>query len=192
MVRVAIIGASGYTGAESIRILLRHHEAEPTYLTALPEECGPAEEVFPEFRGRCDLPIEPLDFDKLAGAADVALCCLPHKVSMQFVPKLLAAGVKVIDFSADYRLKDVDVYEKYYQPHTDVDKPPPSSCSCGRGRTKSVACWSTWKPFIEPATLPFSPMRFDPATFNPSRLMFRLYRDGRPSPWALVPRMACV
>ena len=121
MVRVAIIGASGYTGAESIRILLRHHEAEPTYLTALPEECGPAEEVFPEFRGRCDLPIEPLDFDKLAGAADVALCCLPHKVSMQFVPKLLAAGVKVIDFSADYRLKDVDVYEKYYQPHTDVD-----------------------------------------------------------------------
>jgi len=49
----------------------------------------------------------------------VALCCLPHKVSMGFVPKLLDAGVKVIDFSADYRLKDVNVYEKYYQKHTD-------------------------------------------------------------------------
>ena len=121
MIRVAIIGASGYTGAESIRILFRHAEAELTYLTALPEECGPAEEVFPEFRGRCDLPIEPLDLDKLSQSADVALCCLPHKVSMGFVPKLLDAGVKVIDFSADYRLKDVDVYEKFYQKHTDTD-----------------------------------------------------------------------
>jgi N-acetyl-gamma-glutamyl-phosphate reductase len=121
MIRVAIIGASGYTGAESIRILFRHSEAELTYLTALPEECGPAEEVFPQFRGRCELPIEPLDLDKLAEKADVALCCLPHKVSMGFVPKLLAAGVKVIDFSADYRLKDVEVYEKYYQvEHTDT------------------------------------------------------------------------
>jgi N-acetyl-gamma-glutamyl-phosphate reductase len=119
MIRVAIIGASGYTGAESIRILFRHSEAELTYLTALPEECGPVEEVFPEFRGRCGLAVEPLDLDKLAASADVALCCLPHKVSMGFVPKLLDAGVKVIDFSADYRIKDVAVYEKYYQPHTD-------------------------------------------------------------------------
>ena len=119
MIRVAIIGASGYTGAESIRILFRHSQAELTYLTALPEECGSVEEVFPEFRGRCALAIEPLDLDKLSQLADVALCCLPHKVSMGFVPKLLDAGVKVIDFSADYRIKDVAVYEKFYQPHTD-------------------------------------------------------------------------
>lgn len=121
MVRVAIIGASGYTGAESIRILLRHHEAKLTYLTALPEECGPAEEVFPEFRGRCTLPIEPLSLEKLSELADVALCCLPHKVSMQFVPELLRAGVKVVDFSADYRIKDVTVYERFYNVvHTDA------------------------------------------------------------------------
>jgi N-acetyl-gamma-glutamyl-phosphate reductase len=121
MIRVAIIGASGYTGAESIRILLRHREAEATYLTALAEECGPVEEMFPEFRGRCELPVEPLDLGKLAETADVALCCLPHKVSMGFVPKLLAAGVKVIDFSADYRLRDVDVYQQFYQvEHTDT------------------------------------------------------------------------
>lgn len=121
MVRVAIIGASGYTGAESIRIILGHSEARLTYLTALPEECGAVEDVFPQFKGRCDLEIEPLDMDEISGVADVALCCLPHKVSMGFVPKLLEAGLKVVDFSADYRLKDTEVYEKFYQvKHTDT------------------------------------------------------------------------
>ena len=122
MVRVAIIGASGYTGAEAVEILVRHGEARVSYLTALPEECGRFDEVFPQFKGRCDLEIEPLDLDKLADSADVALCCLPHKVSMGFVPKLLAAGVKVVDFSADYRIKDAGVYEQFYQvEHTDPD-----------------------------------------------------------------------
>ena len=121
MIQAAIIGASGYTGSESIRILLQHSEAELTYLTALPEECGAVEDVFPQFKGRCALQIEPLDLDKLSELADVALCCLPHKVSMGFVPKLLDAGLKVIDFSADYRIKDVAVYEKYYVKHTDTE-----------------------------------------------------------------------
>jgi N-acetyl-gamma-glutamyl-phosphate reductase len=121
MIRVAIIGASGYTGAESIEILLKHGEAGLTYLTALPEECGIVDELFPQFKGRCGLAIEPLDMDKLTDLADVALCCLPHKVSMGFVPKLLEAGLKVIDFSADYRIKDVTVYEKYYVKHTDTE-----------------------------------------------------------------------
>ena len=121
MIRVAIIGASGYTGLESIEIILHHSQAEVTYLTALPEECGPAGDMFGRLKGRCELDIEPLDFGKLSSSADVALCCLPHKVSMGFVPKLLDAGVKVIDFSADYRLKDVGVYEEFYQvKHTDT------------------------------------------------------------------------
>ncbi|MDH4201998.1 MAG: N-acetyl-gamma-glutamyl-phosphate reductase [Phycisphaerae bacterium] len=121
MIRVAIIGASGYTGVESIEIILRHPQAEVTYLTALPEECGHVAATFGQLAGRLDMMIEPLDLDILASKADVALCCLPHKVSMGFVPKLLATGVKVIDFSADYRIKDVAVYEEYYQPHTDKD-----------------------------------------------------------------------
>ncbi len=121
MVRVAIIGASGYTGAESIRIILRHSEAELVCLTALPAECGAVEDVFGQFKGRCNLQIGQLDLDKLADIADVALCCLPHKISMEFVPKLLDAGLKVIDFSADYRLKDPKVYEKFYDvKHTDT------------------------------------------------------------------------
>ena len=121
MVRVAIIGASGYTGVESIEIILRHPQAEVTYLTALPEECGHVADTFGQLAGRLDMMIEPLDLDLLASKANVALCCLPHKVSMGFVPKLLATGVKVIDFSADYRLKDVDLYEKFYVPHSDKD-----------------------------------------------------------------------
>ncbi|MCJ7778940.1 MAG: N-acetyl-gamma-glutamyl-phosphate reductase, partial [Sedimentisphaerales bacterium] len=116
------IGASGYTGAESIENLLRHNQAELVYLTALPEECGIASDVFPQFKGRCNLQIEPLDLDKLTDLADAALCCLPHKISMGFVPKLLDAGLKVIDFSADYRLKSAAVYEKFYQvKHTDTN-----------------------------------------------------------------------
>jgi N-acetyl-gamma-glutamyl-phosphate reductase len=114
MIRVAVIGATGYTGAESIEIILRHGEAELVYLSALPEECGAVDEVFPQFRGRCGMKIELLDIDKLAGLADVVLCCLPHKVSMGFVPKMLDAGLKVIDFSADYRLKDAGIYERFY------------------------------------------------------------------------------
>jgi N-acetyl-gamma-glutamyl-phosphate reductase len=121
MLKVAIIGASGYTGADSIEILLRHRDAKAVYLTALPEECGKLSDTFGQFKGRCELDIEPLDLKKLGKVADVALCCLPHKVSMEFVPKLLEAGVKVIDFSADYRLKDTAIYEKFYQvKHTDT------------------------------------------------------------------------
>jgi N-acetyl-gamma-glutamyl-phosphate reductase len=121
MIRVAIIGASGYTGAESIEILLRHPEAKLTYLSALPEECGKVSDMFGRFKGRCEMQVEPLNLDKLASLADVALCCLPHKVSMGFVPKILGAGLKVIDFSADYRIKDAALYEKFYGvKHTDT------------------------------------------------------------------------
>lgn len=122
MLRVAIIGATGYTAKETIDILLRHEQAEVTYLTALPDECGHVADVFPAVRGRLDLPVEPVDIKKLANVADVALCCLPHRVSMGFVPSLLDAGVKVVDFSADYRISDVGIYEATYGvEHVDKD-----------------------------------------------------------------------
>ena len=89
MVKVAIIGASGYTGAESIRIILGHSEAKVTYLSALPEECGQVQDIFPQFKGRCNLPIEPLDLDKLATLADVALCCLRTKFRWDLCPNFL-------------------------------------------------------------------------------------------------------
>jgi N-acetyl-gamma-glutamyl-phosphate reductase len=118
MIRVAIIGGSSYTGVESIEILLRHPQAKVTYLTAQ-SDCGHAADIYPQLRGRIDMEFEPLNIAKLASLADVALCCLPHKVSMSTVPQLLSAGLKVVDFSADYRIKDVAVYEKFYEPHID-------------------------------------------------------------------------
>lgn len=118
MIRVAIIGGSSYTGVEAIEILLRHPQAEITYLTAQ-SDVGQAADIYGQLRGRIDMAFEPLDIDKLASLADVALCCLPHKVSMSMVPKMLEAGLKVVDFSADYRIRDAALYEKYYVPHTD-------------------------------------------------------------------------
>lgn len=122
MVKVAIIGATGYTAVESIHILLRHEQTQITYLTALPEECGPITEIFPALKGRLDLTVEPVDLNKLSELADLALCCLPHRISMQFVPQLLSTGVKVVDFSADYRIHDAALYEQVYQvKHIDKD-----------------------------------------------------------------------
>ncbi len=119
MIKVGIIGASGYTGEEAINILLRHKYAEITALTALPEECGQLGDIFPSLKSRINIAIEPLDMPTFTKKVDIVLCCLPHKISMGFVPKLLGAGLKVIDFSADYRLKDPAIYEKYYVKHTD-------------------------------------------------------------------------
>jgi N-acetyl-gamma-glutamyl-phosphate reductase len=122
MIRVAIIGATGYTASEALAILLRHDGVKVTYLTALPEECGPIETIFPQLRGRIGLPVEPFDMGKAAELADVVLCCLPHKVSMGLVPKILSAGLKVVDFSADYRLRDIRIYEAFYKvQHTDPE-----------------------------------------------------------------------
>ncbi|MCH7916429.1 MAG: N-acetyl-gamma-glutamyl-phosphate reductase [Planctomycetes bacterium] len=113
MVRVAIVGASGYTGAESVEILLGHPQAELTYLTGR-QHCGPLSDLFGRFKGRVPIDVEPLDLSMLADRADVVFCCLPHTTSMACVPQLLAAGCKVIDFSADYRLRDAAVYEQTY------------------------------------------------------------------------------
>ena len=119
MIKVAIIGATGYTGIDAIEIILRHPNASLVYLSASSSASVPVAKVHPRLVGRCELDIEPFDIGKLAKAADVALCCLPHKVSMEYVPLMLEAGLKVVDLSADYRLKDIGVYEKYYAKHTD-------------------------------------------------------------------------
>jgi len=119
MLRMGIIGATGYTAQEALKIFLRHGRLQVTALTALPEQCGPLGQIFPALQGQIDLDVVPLDMADFCSKVDAAFCCLPHKVAMQFVPKLLQAGLKVIDFSADYRLRDVKVYKKYYTDHTD-------------------------------------------------------------------------
>ncbi len=118
-IRVAIVGATGYTSLECIRWLLRHPHAHITWLASRKAE-QPISDLFPELLGRLDLPISPFDPAAIARHADVALLCLPHLTAMEHVPPLLAAGVRVIDLSADYRLKDTAVYEKWYK-HAHVD-----------------------------------------------------------------------
>ncbi len=119
MIRVAILGATGYTAYELMRLLLRHPQARITVVTSR-SETSHISQVHPALFGRLDLRLENASPEDLAARADVCFCCLPHVASMETVPKLLSAGLKVIDLSADYRLKDPGVYETWYKHvHTD-------------------------------------------------------------------------
>ena len=118
--RVAIIGATGYTALELIRILLRHPNVDITVATTRQEDAPQLSEIHPSLRNRIDLACTLLDPQEIAQTADVAFTCLPHTASMEAIPKLLAENVKVIDLSADYRLVDPEVYEQWYgHVHTD-------------------------------------------------------------------------
>src|SRR5262245_5344842 len=122
MTRVAILGGTGYTALELLKILLRHPHAEVTALTSR-TETGHIADVHPSLAGRLDLRLENLSPEQLAERAEVVFGCLPHVASMETVPKLLDAGLKVIDLSADYRLHDAGVYEKWYgHAHTDAGR----------------------------------------------------------------------
>ncbi|MCA9248183.1 MAG: N-acetyl-gamma-glutamyl-phosphate reductase [Planctomycetales bacterium] len=114
MIRVAILGATGYTALELIQILLRHPEAEITALTSRQEGNPPISSIHPQLTARIDMPLESLSYDEVADRADCVFSCLPHGASAEAVAPLLAAGCKVIDFSADYRLDTLEVFEQWY------------------------------------------------------------------------------
>ncbi len=118
MLKVAVVGASGYTGVELLRILVGHPEVEICCVTSRQHEGLPINEVFPSLTGFCELVCESLDVDVIAKRVDLVFTALPHKSAMEVVPGFLAAGCKVIDLSADYRLKDRAVYEQWYQTHS--------------------------------------------------------------------------
>jgi len=118
MLRVGIVGASGYTGSELIRLLITHTEqVELTCITSRTLAGQRVDRVQPNLRGLVDLEFQDLDIDEVSDKADIVFLGLPHGSSMDFAPKFLDLGVKVIDFSADYRLKSAEVYEKAYQEH---------------------------------------------------------------------------
>lgn len=119
MVRVAVIGGTGYTALEVMRLLQRHPHAEITVVTSR-SETGMVASVHPSLTNQVDLSFTNPSIDELSELADVAFCCLPHVASMESIPGLLAAGLKVVDLSADYRLNDPGIYEKWYgHVHTD-------------------------------------------------------------------------
>ncbi len=111
--KVGIMGATGYTGCELIRILLRHPEVEIDALSAKIEKPEKLSALFPEFKGKVDLDCGDWGPEKM-GDCEVVFLALPHTVSMQFAPQLLNMGKSVIDLSADYRIKSVSVYKRYY------------------------------------------------------------------------------
>jgi len=118
--RVAIVGPTGYTGYWLIELLLRHPSAELTYLASAREELPSIADEFPALRGRCEMQCEPIDAKAISEAADVAFLALPHLAAMAHAPALLEAGLRVIDLSADYRLRDAERYEAVYKtPHND-------------------------------------------------------------------------
>ena len=114
MVKVAVLGATGYTALEAIKILLRHPEAEIVAVTSRQEGKTPISSVHPSLVGRLDLPLEDLSPDEVGKRADCVFGCLPHCASAEILPKVLAAGAKVVDFSADYRLDDAATYLEWY------------------------------------------------------------------------------
>ena len=113
MTRVAIMGATGYTALELIKLLLRHPEAKITALTSRQSQES-ISSVHPALTQRLDLPLESLSTEQLADRADCVFSCLPHAASAASVAPLVDAGVRVVDFSADYRLRDVATYEAWY------------------------------------------------------------------------------
>ncbi|WP_145354999.1 N-acetyl-gamma-glutamyl-phosphate reductase [Roseimaritima multifibrata] len=114
MIRVGIIGATGYTAFEAIRLIQGHPQAEVTAVTSRGDEGKSIVEVHPALRGSIDLPLSLADPAVLAQQCDVAFCCLPHAASAESVRSLREVGLRVIDLSADFRLREVSVYEEWY------------------------------------------------------------------------------
>lgn len=116
-IKCAVVGATGYTGVELIKILLNHPKFDLVYLGGSQE--GRIDEVFEGLDTICNLTIKKADPKEIARSCDLAFLALPHKTSMKFAKELLDLGVKVVDLSADYRL-ELENYEKYYTKHEDI------------------------------------------------------------------------
>lgn len=118
MIRIGIVGATGYAGAELVRILSGHPDVSLTVLTSRQYTGQPFEKIYPAFKDLIGLNCEAYDADQICSQTDVIFLALPHKLPMAFAPDLLKNGKKVIDLSADFRFSDPAKYEAVYQPHT--------------------------------------------------------------------------
>ena len=118
-INVGIIGVSGYTGLELVKMLINH----PTFnLNYVANSSGGTtiNELHPSLSGVCELEVQKADVQDCAASCELVFLAVPHKTAMAFVKPFMKLGTKIVDFSADYRLTQ-DVYEEYYCPHTDVE-----------------------------------------------------------------------
>ena len=122
MIRVGVVGATGYTALELLKLLIPHPEVEIVALTSRQEGRPHISNVHRSLTNQLDLHLEQLTAAQLAEQCDCVFSCLPHAASAKIVAQLLAAGTRVVDFSADYRLNDLELYESWY----DTKHPDPS------------------------------------------------------------------
>lgn len=115
MIRVGVLGATGYAGAELVRLLTMHKNTEITMLASKSFAGQKFSEVYPSMVGVCDIVLEEADADKAAEKCDVVFTALPHGVSHEVIASLYAKGLKVIDLSGDFRYNDIKVYEQWYK-----------------------------------------------------------------------------
>jgi N-acetyl-gamma-glutamyl-phosphate reductase len=111
--KVAIVGASGYSGQELIRLLLRHPHVEITHFTSRQYAGKAVADIFPRFRGQIDATFVEPNVERID--ADVVFLALPHGAAVEYAPALLRKGIKVLDLSADFRLKSAAVYQEFYE-----------------------------------------------------------------------------
>lgn len=114
MIKVGIIGGTGYTGIGLVGILLRHPEAEIEWITSETYKGKKLSDVYPHLSGLTDLVCQKPDIKGLVGKVDIVFSCLPHAKIMEVAKDIISAGKKLIDVSADFRLKDVKTFEKWY------------------------------------------------------------------------------
>ena len=113
VIAVGIVGGTGYTGVELLRLLLRHSQVQVRLLTSRTEAGKRVADMFPNLRGHTDLEFSDLDIEQLK-QCDVVFFATPHGVAMKHAEALVEAGTKVIDLAADFRLQDLTQFEKWY------------------------------------------------------------------------------
>ncbi len=118
MKKIAIIGASGYTGGELLRILAGHPGMDVSVITSREHQGKPLGEVFPHLSGCCNLVFEPPDYRVIRDRVDAAFTALPHQASMAAVAELVTSGIPIVDLSADFRFTDAGTYAAHYAVHS--------------------------------------------------------------------------
>lgn len=126
MIKVGIIGATGYTGAELIRSILSHPEMELSYIAAASTAGEKFSNLYPGYTGKVDLVVQKYDIaDMKKMSLDVMFIALPHGHSMNIVPELYKTGIKIVDLGADFRLKNVEDFKEWYKTdHTAIETIP--------------------------------------------------------------------
>lgn len=146
MIPVAIMGGSGYTGVELMRLIAGHPELELVAVSSGQFKGQAVDQVFGALEGAVNLSFVDHDARALAQGAALVFLAVPHKAAMAAAPDLLAAGAKVVDLSADFRIHDVAVYEKWYAPTARPSFWPRRCTACPSStgtRSRAHSWWPT-------------------------------------------------